>query len=143
MLPATPVVAQTAPGRTELELIVTKGKYKGKRGWMDKTRGKDGYSPSGLSVYITYLDEHNCERRAQNYVRTKSIMMTNWSEVAARNTGALARDPNIATHVSQLCGMFQRLVFPTEAAAIQCREELLETIETMLNITPHTTRAQQ
>src|SRR6056300_680168 len=80
--PPASTLAPAAPTRTEL--VVRKGIYKGRNGYLDTTRGANGYSPTGKSVYISCFDDNGAERLAGHYIRISSVEFVRWSLLEKR-----------------------------------------------------------
>ena len=132
-VPVTPVAAHASAGvRTRQELLVKKGIYKGKRGWVDESRGKKGYSPSGKSVYIIYLDDGGNEKAAGNYIRTASISFTQWSHAENTNNPVLLNNPALAMHLSELCTMLRQVEFENDNQAAACRNGFVQLFQQIL-----------
>ncbi|CAJ1934096.1 unnamed protein product [Cylindrotheca closterium] len=85
--------------RTRHELIIKRGIYKGKRGYLDESRGHGGYSPTRKSVYITYIDEDGVEKIASHCVRSTSITLVNWSTPLNSTNPILQRHPELMREI--------------------------------------------
>lgn len=119
--------------RTRKELIIKKGIYKGKRGYLDESRGYGGYSPSRKSVYITYIDEDGVEKIASNCIRSTSITMVNWSTPLNSTNPILQRHPEVTMHLAELGTMLSRISLQNAVEAQQLRNDLKQLMREILS----------
>jgi len=122
---APPQAATTTPVPPRQGVMVNKGVYKGKKGWVDTQRGKNGYSPSGKSIYIIFKDDNGNEVRANNYIRTASVTLTNWQEVERVQVDPGLQSffqefPTIGQKTAELAGLLNAVTFADEASKQQC-----------------------
>eukprot|EP00980_Cylindrotheca_fusiformis_P004395 scaffold929_cov116-Cylindrotheca_fusiformis.AAC.2 len=110
--------------RTRHELIIKRGIYKGKRGYLDESRGNGGYSPTRKSVYITYIDEDGVEKMASNCIRSTSITMVTWSTPLNSTNPILQRHPEVTTHLAEFATILSHIRLQNAEEAEQLRNDL-------------------
>lgn len=119
--------------RTRQELIIKRGIYKGKRGYLDESRGHGGYSPTRKSVYITYIDEDGVEKIASNCIRSTSITLVNWSTPLNSTNPILQRHPEVSMHLAELATMLSHIRVQNAAEAQQLRNDLNQLMREILS----------
>jgi len=130
--PPVSTLAPAAPTRTEL--VVRKGIYKGRNGYLDTTRGANGYSPTGKSVYISCFDDNGAERLAGHYIRISSVEFVRWSlpiEVANAHT-YLQSNPLIGQRISEFESAIKSITFPDQASAHRFRRDIIDLLNHLI-----------
>jgi hypothetical protein len=126
------MVDQSMKGSTERsEIFVTGGVYKGRYGYVDKSRGNQGYSATKKSIFIIYIDDNGKEKTAPYSIRKNSATECGWSDGSKMGT-VLKGNPDIAKKTAELCKLLQKLTFNNEEEKTIFGNEFVALLKHML-----------
>lgn len=112
------------------EILIVRGKYQGKFGWVNVSKGNHGYTP--CMVYVIYVDEDGKEVVANRIKRT-SIEIQSWKTKPTMSTKFLMQNPKVSKKVSELCKLLQEISFTDEVTKKSVTTELLALIQHKVN----------
>jgi hypothetical protein len=115
------------------ELFVTGGVYKGRYGYVDKSRGNQGFSSTGKSIFIIYIDDDDNEKTAPYSIRKSSATECCWSD-GSKIATVLQRHPDIAKKTAELCKLLQKLNFDNKEEYNQFGADFAGLLSRMLQI---------
>ncbi|CAJ1945188.1 unnamed protein product [Cylindrotheca closterium] len=110
------------------EIAINKGKYKGKFGWVDLSRGENGFSSTRKSVYVIYCEDGTTVA-APNQIRAKSIDYQNWHSKATVGSNFLVRNPKVGQKVSELCDLMRAVNYASNEDKAEMMGYVLQVID--------------
>lgn len=102
----------------------------GNLGYINLSKGFDGYTSTGNSAYVVYENEDGCLVAYPNAVRLTSIEFRKWkTEENSMENQFLDENPKVAKQMKALCALLEEIAWETETHASMIIGALTEKME--------------
>lgn len=105
------------------ELLVTNGNLAGHCGWVNLSKGKNGFSSTGKSVHV--IVRHEDGAISEHYIRSTSVKYLNWESKPTVFTQVLSQNMKVSKALGALSKALDDVLFDDEAEAEEFLGELI------------------